>query len=459
MSEAVCRGIAGAGGLQVGRRLHRDERAGRVPPLELPAPLSPASLPPIAAPAPVTPSAPVTPIAPQPLPPMGGISPLVPPAAQVAASQPPATGTGLMGSAVQGYPVNAPTAPVQGYPVNSGPIATASMVSPAPGPPRLHEADFLRGGIPQVKVVAIVGAGNLITEQEVTEAVRQHLFDYRDLPTLERSKKEKELYWEELRALIERELLIDDMLSRLKKNKAPTDDIKEEAGKMAEDTIRNMRKERGLRTEAEFVEMLSAQGLTLPVFRRALERQMMSQQYVYSIMKETGKQRTPGFAEVRAYYSEHAEEFKVEDRVRWQDLFISYNKYPRREDARARAEQALQLARAGADFVALIKTEEGNPKGRQSWDGIGTRWQNIPADVAPTVFALRPGQIGGLVETQAGLHIVKVLEREYAGVRPLDEKVQQECISKIKRQLNEREYKKLIEGLWRMGSVQVFASE
>ena len=40
---------------------------------------------------------------------------------------------------------------------------------------------------------------------------------------------------------------------------------------------------------------------------------------------------------------------------------------------------------------------------------------------------------------------MKVLERQYAGVRPFDEKVQKECVDKLTRQLKERENQKIIE--------------
>jgi parvulin-like peptidyl-prolyl isomerase len=72
------------------------------------------------------------------------------------------------------------------------------------------------------------------------------------------------------------------------------------------------------------------------------------------------------------------------------------------------------------------------------------------------VWALQPGQISGLIETPGGYHIVKVLEREYDGLRPLDIKVQSECHAKLQRQYREIERKKLIDDLWRKGTVEIF---
>jgi len=104
----------------------------------------------------------------------------------------------------------------------------------------------------------------------------------------------------------------------------------------------------------------------------------------------------------------------------------------------------------------LIKEEENSPRGRQNWDGIGTSREDVPIDVASTVFSLSPGQTSGIASTPTGFHIIKVLEREYAGVRPLDYNVQNDCRDKLKKEYREGDAKKVIEELWRRGTVQVF---
>jgi peptidyl-prolyl cis-trans isomerase SurA len=376
----------------------------------------------------------------------------------------------ISGGMASPYPPTSigPTVPalyVRGAQIESGVVTPVAMVQPslngpiagkAKNPPRDNSL-LLGMSIPQVKVVALVGTTNVITDKEVIEAVHQRVADYKDLPDSERARKEKELYTDELRLLIERELLIDDMFTRLKKNKKDTDNIKEGAAQTADDILRGIQKKQGARTEEEFIFALGAQGMTLPVFRRQIERQMMADEYVREVLKDTGK--TPGFAEIRRYYDLHAEQFKVEDRVRWQDIFIRISN-PSDESAKAaacaHAEKVLQMAIGGIDFISLIKTEEKSPPGRQNWDGIGTTRQDVPHDVAPMVWSLAPGQISGIISTPGGFHIVKVLEREFAGLRPFDEKTQNECTDKLKREYREADKRKMVDDLWRKGAVQIF---
>src|SRR5579885_2385934 len=77
------------------------------------------------------------------------------------------------GSPVQGSPVQ-PAAPVAGQPVGPG---GAQQAAYTPGPADLTRA-LIPEGKPQVKVIAVVGAGTIITEQEVWELVRQRQDKY-----------------------------------------------------------------------------------------------------------------------------------------------------------------------------------------------------------------------------------------------------------------------------------------
>jgi parvulin-like peptidyl-prolyl isomerase len=354
-----------------------------------------------------------------------------------------------MGTAIPGQPVSP----------GSGDTANGNVQQTA-GYSNLQNiaksVDHLKDGIPQIKVVALVGATGLVTDQEVVEAMRQRP----ELAGLEGHAlraKEKELYAMMLRKVIERELILDEMYARLKKANKTTviDDIKEYAGKAADQNLRSIRKELKLDTEEKFQMWLRAQGLSEPVIRRQIERQMMADEYIHSALKEKG--RIPGLADVRLYYEQHPDEFKSEDRVKWQDIFISVNRYPTPQAARAQAEQVLREASNGADFITLAKAQESPEAAarRKNWDGIGTRRGEVPSDVAPTVWALQPGKISGIIETTAGYHIVKVVEREYAGLRPLDSKVQGEARQKLVKLYRDNEERKLIEDLWRHAVVRV----
>jgi peptidyl-prolyl cis-trans isomerase SurA len=85
------------------------------------------------------------------------------------------------------------------------------------------------------------------------------------------------------------------------------------------------------------------------------------------------------------------------------------------ERARRRAESIAAAARGGADLGKLVQDASGGP------DPVGGGVLGMrPADRLPPVFvqaveSLRPGEIGPVVRSPAGFHVVKLLERSEGG--------------------------------------------
>lgn len=309
-------------------------------------------------------------------------------------------------------------------------------------------------GTPRVKVIAVVGASlTVITDQEVRESVWQRNDELSRLEGREREAKTKELYTAALRRAIERELILDEMYAKLKKaNKSSViDEIKDAAVQGTDRRIRELKKQIGIKTDEDFVTFLRVQGLTVQVLRRQYEREMMASQYVNSMLKEKG--RRASLADVRDYYDKNPKDFATKDRVKWQHVFVSANKHG--QAAAQRAEAIRQAAANGQDFGALSKQYDDGLAGAQNGLGVGERAGEIPQDLEATVLGLKAGELSAVIQTPTGYHIVKVLERDYAGVRPFDATVQNAIRDKLDNLLYDTDRAKMVEDLWRKGVVQV----
>jgi peptidyl-prolyl cis-trans isomerase D len=79
-----------------------------------------------------------------------------------------------------------------------------------------------------------------------------------------------------------------------------------------------------------------------------------------------------------------------------------------KDDARARGRRILADARAGKDFAQLAKQESDDPSAAKGGDMGWVGKEQLPAPLDSAVFSLSKGGITDVIETPAGLQIVKV---------------------------------------------------
>lgn len=360
------------------------------------------------------------------------------------------------------------TEPVPGGPV--APVLPAPRAPQAPTatpasytPPPVGAAAAALAGDPRIKVVAVVGLRNTITDQEVWEAARQRVQEYINVvdgpkgqqTVVRDDAKAKEIYNDELKRIVERELVLDEMEAKLKKaGKAGVmEQIKEYAGSMADRRVQAFKNRSKAKSDDDFCAVLALQGLTPAVIRRQLERQIMADEYVRNSLKERGK--TIGIGDIRRYYDEHPDEFTRPALAVWQHIFVSAARFPSREAARAHAEKVRAEAARGVDFVALCKAHDHGFASLQKGEGTGNKKGEIrPAEVEPVVFSTANNTVGPLVETPTGYHVVKVVAREDAGRLPYTQQVQDDIREKLMRKLQEAEYQRIVGELWQRGVVR-----
>lgn len=309
-------------------------------------------------------------------------------------------------------------------------------------------------GDTQVRIVASIG-NSPIYESEVREAVYQRLGEFvrggkSDV------EKEKAIFREELRRLIERELVLDEMTATLtaRKQTVGLTKLREAAVKEADQRIKEFKKERGVGTDEEFKAILRIQGLTLSGIRRQIERGFMMQAYLQE--KFSDKMKWISLESIREYYDSHPNDYKADDSVKWQDLFVLTEKFPSADAAKLYAQTLANRAAKGEDFVKLAKEFSQGDSASRDGAGIGEkRGEIFPPELEPTIFAMKQGQIQ-IVQSGAGFHIIRIAERTYAGRRPFDEKLQADIRRKVQNQIYDREVKRLVETLWKRVQPQIW---
>jgi peptidyl-prolyl cis-trans isomerase D len=127
---------------------------------------------------------------------------------------------------------------------------------------------------------------------------------------------------------------------------------------------------------------------------------------------------------LRAYYNAHIDQYKVENRVHAEHiLFKTIGKTDAEiAEIRQKAADVLKKAKSGANFEDLAKkySEDDATKPKGGDLGWIVEGQTVP-EFQQTAFNLPKGSISDLVKTQYGFHIIKVLDRETAHTKTLEE--------------------------------------
>jgi peptidyl-prolyl cis-trans isomerase D len=130
-------------------------------------------------------------------------------------------------------------------------------------------------------------------------------------------------------------------------------------------------------------------------------------------------------ADIERAYNNSIEQYSTPEQVRASHILL---KTEGKDDAavKAKAEDLLKQARAGADFAELAKKyseDEASAKNGGDLDYFGRG--RMVAEFDQAAFSLEPGKISDLIKTQYGYHIIKVVDKKSATTRPLAEVRQQ----------------------------------
>lgn len=159
--------------------------------------------------------------------------------------------------------------------------------------------------------------------------------------------------------------------------------------------------------------MLAEQGLSPQAFRNELRLQHTIQALLEQVAAEAQVQATE--QEAMAFYDSHPAVFDAGERVKASHILVRVPEGAspeRKEELRKKADDLLRRARGGEDFAALARRASEDPGSASRGGDLGAfgRGQMVPA-FEQAAFALKPGELSGVVETPFGFHLIKVSEK------------------------------------------------
>jgi len=271
------------------------------------------------------------------------------------------------------------------------------------------------------RIVAIVNQ-EIITLSEVDRLIDHLKPEIAGGTPLERRGRIQELSRKALDKLIE-EKLIDQEAKKSGIKASP---------KEIDGAIEEIKKRNSISQE-DLEQALSKDGLTLETFKKELERRIIRTKQVQWAVKV---EPNVGEKELREFYQKNADRYRTEEIYRPAHILFKVSKEAPPEEVRqvrAKCEKVLAQIRAGEDFgeMAIIYSEDPSSKDKGDL-GFFKRGELLPL-FEREVLRLKVGEITGIIRTEFGFHLIKLLDRKGGHPLPFEEvkeRVRQEYLDR-----------------------------
>jgi len=195
-------------------------------------------------------------------------------------------------------------------------------------------------------------------------------------------------------------------------------------------------KNAGVNTPAELDMLLRETGGSLQKKKRQFVERLVTSQQIQQQVKSDSEVT---HQEMLDYYDEHAEEYAKPARSKWEQLMVSFDKFPNRNAAwQAIAEMGNQVLRGAPLDAVAERSSQGiraSRGGQYDWTTKNSLKNEVIDDA---IFSLPVGELSPIIESPEGYHIVRVVQREPEGKVPFLE-AQKEIKGLIKKERRQAE--------------------
>jgi parvulin-like peptidyl-prolyl isomerase len=163
---------------------------------------------------------------------------------------------------------------------------------------------------------------------------------------------------------------------------------------------------------------LQAQGETYETFRREVR-----EQYIVSALRAKNISPEKVFVspyKIETYYLAHQDDFKVEDEIKLRMIVLNKTSGDDTNTA-SLAGEILAKIKEGATFQEMASVYSQGSQRSQGGDWGWVERSVLRKELAEVAFALKPGQVSGVIETPEACYLMLVEQKRPAHVKPLSD--------------------------------------
>lgn len=211
-------------------------------------------------------------------------------------------------------------------------------------------------------------------------------------------------------------------------------------------------------SDAEFKRALNMMGFATATLESQIREGLEIRQFVNDRIAKT---ITIPEKEIKASYDSHPHIFKRPESVLASHILIKVDpaaNAAQKAEARKEIAKIEDKLKQGEDFANLAKTYSQGPSSTKGGDlGYFSRGQMVkPFEAA--AFALKPGEVSGIVETRFGYHLIKVFDKKPQTIVPYEE-AKDRIAQYLKNREIQQQVNQYVDALKKKASIKRFVIE
>jgi parvulin-like peptidyl-prolyl isomerase len=207
-------------------------------------------------------------------------------------------------------------------------------------------------------------------------------------------------------------------------------------------------------TLADYQKKLAAEGNTLENVKKEVKGQMLRMRL---LRREVQSRILITDQEIGEFYDKHRQDYEGKEAVRIRQIFLPVRAEAdkkERDNVRNQAGELRERILKGEAFEPLAAQFSKGPAAAQGGDiGFVERGVILP-EVEKAAFSLSAGQLSEVIETEMGFHIIAVVDKRGAGLKPLSV-VRNEIKAKIEDEKISKKYDEWIDEIRKKSFIDI----
>ncbi len=192
------------------------------------------------------------------------------------------------------------------------------------------------------------------------------------------------------------------------------------SGKEIEAALEEVKRRNGA-TQEDLERALAGEGLTLEAYKKQIEKGLQWRKLISWVVKVDSK---VGEKELRDFYQKNMDRYRTNETYRCSHILFIVPKEATPEEVqeiKKKCQRVLEKIKGGEDFgeMALQYSEDVSSKDRGDL-GYLKKGDLLP-NFEKEVLRLKVGEVSGIVRTEVGFHIIKLLDHKGSEPLPFEE--------------------------------------